>query len=226
MKKLLPLMLVAVGALTACAGSGTKVSKEEYAKKAQEVEAHEYSSAVITVKENAVTRTMDDEDFEAQVKAGEKKIKVKATVEEDKYEAKVEYTWDKDEKTWVWQSGEVGYASLLITKAIDAVPPEDYVGNGETFEYYINPFKVVATMNMDETVMGVNVKANATSTYQFDKYGFAVSSESKSTVVTTLTDDYNNSITATLKLQGIEADFSAVKELKSTSNIKVSVSYK
>lgn len=227
-KTLLPIALVALCALTACQG-GTKVSNEEFQKKAAAVEEHQYDKATLTVKTSVKTVALDEEDFQAQMESGSKEIKLKNKTTEEKVEYTAEYTYDKENEVWVTDSEEAAesedesaaYIGMSV-KTVALSYDETQIPEGYTVTYYVNPFKIVAKIDITSSEI-VPMTMKGSGTIEFEKNGCVskVTSEMNIEIVM----DYA-AMLAAMELAGYKFDTSAVGNMTTVMKGTATISYK
>ena len=225
MKKILPLLLVALGALTSCA-SGTKVSKEDYKKEADAVEDHPYTTATVTYSSTTTGKEADEDDLEEKLEAGEKNIKVKTKAVNEKENWKETYNWDASKKAWVLSGeGDGDGATMLAMTA--AYYTDDELTEDYDVTYYVNPLKVNMKVEMDYSASGVTMKGKSETTMVFNKYGLLTSATGTASTTMTYSKEYLDSLAANYKTYyNVEVDFSAMSSLSEKTNAKISISYK
>ena len=166
MKKLLGLTFCALTSFCLVACSGTSVEKEEFVKKAGEIEEHQYTSAKVTFYSKYLVQGFDAI-FGMTGFDGDEEVS-----------QTVEFTFSNGE----WSPSEdlksediLEYVGMNLSEAV-----EDIAGMGEELEnaklnYYVNPFKVTLNASNEGEENGMKVKATEKISVTFDQYGFMTS---------------------------------------------------
>ena len=153
-KHLALLGLIPLLALTACDGG---VSAQQFKEEAAKVEAHTYSEATVKYE-----------------------IDINMILVSDKGTGEITYTCD-DKGNWTTTSTDKhaeNLAGQLTANLADFDPQSemsaDDIPEGIKFEvkYYINPFKVIGSIDGTYEEDGVNTTMKGASEFRFDQYGY------------------------------------------------------
>ena len=157
MKTLNKVTVLSLAALLLASCSGSGVSAEEFSKKASEVEAHQYNSAVVTYSEKSSIGGSDTDSS-----------------------GRIEYTFG--DSGWTTESEDENADELvemlsMNVKAFNVqdMQMEEMPKEAEmNIKYYINPFKVTANAKYNASTEGGKTDLKFNSEFVFDKYGYLV----------------------------------------------------
>ena len=249
------LTFIASFVLTAC--SNIAVSYEKFANEANKTNPDNqvYKTATISYKYRLEQKVIDEDKYQSDLNkayiSGGGKVKLKTYIDKQEESVDIEYSFNKDTKTWESKTSESVTYELInnhLSIAIGSMSEEDIKGEFNEFtlnlnaiKYFLNPFRLELdlskTLYKDEIATGYanqqdmakymkSEKLSIKNIFGWDKYGNATYSHFTYNDTASIdVKNFEKYINKNLSSYRITVDLSAIKTIWIKYSINLDVKY-